>query len=80
MSKIRTVEDLLNDFFDKHPEYQGLYNPDDDCACGPDDFIPCSSDPLNCCFGVQVPCDCGDHDFHIVDPDSVKKEPDNDGQ
>jgi hypothetical protein len=23
---------------------------------------------------VQVPCDCGDHDFHIVDPDSVKKE------
>jgi hypothetical protein len=26
---------------------------------------------------VQVPCDCGDHDFHIVDPDSVKKEPDN---
>jgi hypothetical protein len=29
---------------------------------------------------VQVPCDCGDHDFHIVDPDSVKKEPDNDGQ
>ncbi len=79
MSKIRSVLDLVIDFFDKHPEYDGLYDPSETqgCACTTDDLAPCGCSMLYCCFGVQVPCDCGDHDFHIADPDSVKKESDN---
>jgi len=73
MSQIKTVGDLLRDFFDTHPEYNGIYNPHGDCACTVNDLFPCGVDASCCRFGVEVPCDCGDHDSHVVDPDSINQ-------
>ena len=45
--------------------YDGLYNPDGKCACEINDLNPCCSDISECSPGYKIPCDCGDHDFHI---------------
>ena len=46
-------------------DYDGLYNPNDDCACSKDDLEPCSQMSSECTCGYTQPCDCGDHDYHI---------------
>lgn len=43
--------------------YDGLYS--EACGCEVDDLMPCG-EPRNCDAGYKVPCDCGEHDFHIV--------------
>ena len=45
--------------------FDGLFSPDYDCACDPSDLAPCEFNCLSCQPGYRVPCDCGDHDFHI---------------
>jgi len=50
----------------------GLYNPIQDCGCLlNDDFAPCNKFPdypgpfFNCEVGIEISCDCGEHDYHV---------------
>lgn len=52
--------------------YDGLFNPEGDCACENDDLFPCGEyEPIcdeadDCEPGYKIACDCGDdHNFHI---------------
>jgi hypothetical protein len=50
----------------KENGYDGLFN--DECGCVLDDLVPCSGEDFSTCQpGYRVPCDCGEHDYHIVD-------------
>ena len=46
--------------------FDGLFSDGsgDSCACEVGDLMPCG-EPANCEAGYKVPCDCGDHRFHI---------------
>ena len=44
--------------------FDGFYN-GDDCSCEIADFMPCKEPTPLCKPGYKVPCDCGDHSFHI---------------
>jgi hypothetical protein len=46
--------------------YDGLFNPDGDCACSNDDLNPCDEPMADCEAGYKKPCDCGEHDWHIA--------------
>lgn len=46
--------------------YDGLYNEAGECACLADDLAPCGHPNLDCVAGKRAPCDCGEHDFHVV--------------
>lgn len=52
--------------------YDGLYVPGE-CACTIDDLFPCGDACPDCSPGYKVPCNCGDHDYHIDSnkPDKV---------
>lgn len=43
----------------------GLFDDCLGCACEKDNLAPCDSDIRNCRTGYRIPCDCGDHDWHI---------------
>lgn len=46
--------------------YDGLYSDCGDCGCTLPDLYPCGDLSLHCQPGYRAPCDCGDHDWHIV--------------
>lgn len=57
------------DIVKKHLEvkgFDGLFNEDLECACKRDDIAPCGEIVGACEAGMLGPCDCGDHDYHIV--------------
>jgi hypothetical protein len=59
------VYDGIEFFIGENREhYDGLCN--EDCACDFENLVPCGDMRGDCTLGYQVPCDCGDHDFHIV--------------
>lgn len=45
--------------------YDGLVSDDRECACLVSDLAPCSEMMETCVAGYRVPCDCGDHDYHV---------------
>lgn len=61
-------------------DYDGLSNVVHDCACKLDDLMPgdpcdvpgldCKDFSLCCQVGYLAPCDCGEHEFHVV-PDKL---------
>lgn len=58
----------------KENGYDGLFN--DECGCVLDDLVPCSGESFGTCQpGYRVPCDCGDHDYHIVETKPVAGSP-----
>lgn len=62
-----TVKEMVENFL-KSNGYNGLVHGSYDCACGLEDLMFC--DDLgdgNCIAGYKAPCDCGEHDFHIVE-------------
>lgn len=64
--KTKDVGQIISDCLKEHG-YDGLFNPDGDCACSFDDgLFPCDQVDTDCVPGYEAPCDCGDHDYHIV--------------
>ena len=47
--------------------YDGLFNDAAECACLVDDLAPCGQPGLECRAGVRAECDCGEHDFRVVE-------------
>jgi hypothetical protein len=64
-----TVKEIVHFYLVSHG-YDGLFN-EDSCACLGIDLAPCDEMRGDCEVGFKVPCDCGDHDYHI----SAEKEP-----
>jgi hypothetical protein len=60
----RTVKQILEHFLINRG-FDGLFNPDGECACEIAELFPCGESFSDCEPGYKVPCDCGDHDFHI---------------
>lgn len=61
LTVLQIVEDRLRaDGFD------GLTHCDGECACLIADLAPCGEIGGNCEAGYRVPCECGDHDYHIA--------------
>ena len=48
--------------------YDGLFCPNDDCACQLSDLFPCGEFGDDCEAGYKEPCPdgCGEHEFHIL--------------
>lgn len=63
MSEDMTIQEIIKRFLLEN-KYDGLFN--DDCACENAHLFPCSQVDVSCEAGFKVPCDCGDHDFHIA--------------
>ena len=63
MGEDMTIQEIIKRFLLEN-KYDGLFN--DDCACENADLFPCSQVDVSCEAGFKVPCDCGDHDFHIA--------------
>ncbi len=59
-----TVRKIVNEYLITNG-FDGLWNCDGECACVIGELFPCNN-PRGCCAaGYRVPCDCGDHDYHI---------------
>jgi len=59
-----TVIQIITEHLISHG-YDGLFNARNDCACVLDELEPCESIGGDCEPGYRVPCDCGDHDYHV---------------
>ena len=59
------VQEILRSWLTKHG-YDGLFNGDGHCACLRVNLMPCCSYCAGCEPGYLAPCDCGDHNWHIV--------------
>ena len=46
--------------------YDGLTHCDGECGCLISDLAPCGDMLDTCEAGYRVPCECGDHDYHIA--------------
>ena len=57
------VQDIVDEWL-KANGYSGLYCPGE-CACKVGNLFPCGYSSNDCYAGYEIPCDCGDHDFHI---------------
>jgi len=61
---MKTVEDIVAEWLTEHG-YDGLYDGDADCACLLGDVAPCGGPFGDCKAGYKVPCDCGEHNYHV---------------
>jgi hypothetical protein len=72
---LMTVLTIVEEYLGAHG-YDGLFNVkegvppfNDDgyntCSCELRDLYPCGAINGNCQPGYKVPCNCGDHDWHI---------------
>jgi hypothetical protein len=60
-----TIKEIVKKYLEDN-SYDGLYNDDWDCACDVKDLMPCYDRSYQCSAGYRAPCDCGEHNFHIV--------------
>lgn len=60
-----TVLKIVREYLAEHG-YDGLYC-GGECACLVGDLEPCSKIGADCTAGYRVRCDCGDHDWHVVE-------------
>ena len=61
-----TVKEIIRQFLITN-HYDGLCSIDCECACRIDDLFSCGACVGDCEPGNEIPCDCGEHDFHIGD-------------
>lgn len=60
-----TVKEIVEKYL-RDNRYDGLCHTDSECGCSLGDLVPCCEDCTSCEPGYKAPCDCGDHDYHIV--------------
>ena len=62
-----TVREIVATFL-RDEGYDGLFCPNDDCACQLSDLFPCGEFGDDCEAGYKEPCPdgCGEHEFHIL--------------
>lgn len=58
-----TVKEIVKKYLEENG-FDGLYA-SGNCACEVDDLMPCGDDSIHCEPGYKIPCNCGDHLFHI---------------
>lgn len=58
------VKGIIVEYLKEHG-FDGLFNESGECGCELEDLAPCWNLGEDCEPGFKVPCDCGDHDFHI---------------
>lgn len=58
-----SVIEIIQEYLKAHG-FDGLCN--DDCGCGARDLSPGNCLTDDCQAAYEVPCDCGDHDCHMV--------------
>jgi hypothetical protein len=56
---------IVAEYLEAHG-YDGLWNPDGECACLTNDIGACEQIYHECQAGWMAPCTCGEHDFHIT--------------
>ena len=62
-----TVKEMVKKYLEDNG-YCGLYDDEKECGCDLNNLMPCHEPVLNDCkAGYKAPCDCGDHDYHIVE-------------
>jgi hypothetical protein len=63
-----TVIEIVRQYLKQHG-FHGLYDPDIECGCQLDDFMPCSSATKETCMpGHKIKCNepyCGCNGYHI---------------
>jgi hypothetical protein len=60
------VSDIVLAYLKEHG-YDGLVDPDGECACDVTSLAPCDHLTEHCLAGWKVPCNCGQEcDWHIV--------------
>lgn len=59
-------EDIIEEHLKQHG-YDGLFNDVHGCACDLDDLCPCCDSFAGCQPGYKTRCDCGEHDYHMVE-------------
>lgn len=61
-----TVREIIRQYIVAHG-FDGLFNDEKECACLREESFPCAEYwLLDCEPGYRTPCDCGEHEFHIV--------------
>lgn len=59
------VKEIVIKYLKDH-KFDGLFSSGCECACELEDLFPCCEYGLiSCKPGYKMPCDCGDHNFHI---------------
>lgn len=51
--------------YPKSKGFDGLWSPNAECGCKVDDLAPCGGPMEDCEAGYLMPCNCGEHDWHI---------------
>ncbi len=60
------IEEIVEKYL-KENKFDGLFNPDIECACSFEDFMPCGEPQRNCEAGIQVAAPPeSEYDFIIV--------------
>lgn len=59
-----TVVEIIKEYLIKN-EFDGIYNPDGECACDIEHLVECGEICDNCTVGYKTKCDCGEHAYHI---------------
>jgi hypothetical protein len=58
------VKEIINVYL-RDFGFDGLWNPDGECACVINDLSPCGDMCEKCEAGYRHKCNCGEHDYHI---------------
>lgn len=56
-----TIKEIVAKYL-KESKFDGLFNPDGECACKNDDLFPCDEFTGNCEAGYKTKCNCEDED------------------
>ena len=67
-----TVKEIIEKYLLDN-NYDGLFNDDAECACEIENLFPCDCIGKDCQSGYRVPCNCGDHDWHMVAKKPIEK-------
>ena len=62
---MKTVNDILKQYLTDNG-FDGLTEPDGECACDIKDLAPCDNNCINCIPGYKIPDKTGEFDYRIT--------------